>query len=213
MVINVWWFLCFFSSRRRQTSCALVTGVQTCALPILLIGDDAGLAFADGLLQASAFWNAHGLEADLVAIAATTALRDALQARFDAHAKQYPPPGGRQNLFALAAGEAAGPLQAGLVTGAALVLDQGNGTLAAQVDALPGDEDIAGAPSRKDDGRDAVSEARPGSFVDEAALEFANGHGGFAEDGREYVTVIRDGALPPYPLPKLGANPPFDFTP
>src|SRR3546814_4575375 len=25
----------FFSSRRRQTSCALVTGVQTCALPIL----------------------------------------------------------------------------------------------------------------------------------------------------------------------------------
>src|SRR3546814_2927021 len=26
--------LCFFSSRRRQTSCVLVTGVQTCALPI-----------------------------------------------------------------------------------------------------------------------------------------------------------------------------------
>src|SRR3546814_4296142 len=28
-------FLFFFSSRRRHTSCALVTGVQTCALPIL----------------------------------------------------------------------------------------------------------------------------------------------------------------------------------
>src|SRR3546814_4459618 len=27
-------FIFFFSSRRRQTSCALVTGVQTCALPI-----------------------------------------------------------------------------------------------------------------------------------------------------------------------------------
>src|SRR3546814_7765706 len=26
---------CFFSSRRRHTRCALVTGVQTCALPIL----------------------------------------------------------------------------------------------------------------------------------------------------------------------------------
>src|SRR3546814_2017933 len=25
---------CFFSSRRRHTRCALVTGVQTCALPI-----------------------------------------------------------------------------------------------------------------------------------------------------------------------------------
>src|SRR3546814_1658675 len=36
------WF--FFSSRRRHTRCALVTGVQTCALPILLC------AFAIGLL-------------------------------------------------------------------------------------------------------------------------------------------------------------------
>src|SRR3546814_15835650 len=30
------WFVVFFSSRRRHTSCALVTGVQTCALPISL---------------------------------------------------------------------------------------------------------------------------------------------------------------------------------
>src|SRR3546814_1555023 len=27
-------FRCFFSSKRRHTRCALVTGVQTCALPI-----------------------------------------------------------------------------------------------------------------------------------------------------------------------------------
>src|SRR3546814_8962393 len=31
-------FFFFFSSRRRHTSCALVTGVQTCALPIFLEG-------------------------------------------------------------------------------------------------------------------------------------------------------------------------------
>src|SRR3546814_11222642 len=31
-------FLFFFSSRRRHTRCALVTGVQTCALPISRIG-------------------------------------------------------------------------------------------------------------------------------------------------------------------------------
>src|SRR3546814_14915847 len=30
-------FLFFFSSRRRHTRCALVTGVQTCALPIWLL--------------------------------------------------------------------------------------------------------------------------------------------------------------------------------
>src|SRR3546814_10780079 len=34
----------FFSSRRRHTRCALVTGVQTCALPIFVFDgiDDAG---------------------------------------------------------------------------------------------------------------------------------------------------------------------------
>src|SRR3546814_3185837 len=33
-IIIVFYFLFFFSSRRRHTRCALVTGVQTCALPI-----------------------------------------------------------------------------------------------------------------------------------------------------------------------------------
>src|SRR3546814_8903356 len=33
----------FFSSRRRHTRCALVTGVQTCALPILAQGDSSRL--------------------------------------------------------------------------------------------------------------------------------------------------------------------------
>src|SRR3546814_8095809 len=36
----VYFILCFFSSRRRHTRCALVTVVQTCALPILA-GDGA----------------------------------------------------------------------------------------------------------------------------------------------------------------------------
>src|SRR3546814_4120191 len=37
-------FLFFFSSRRRHTRCALVTGVQTCALPIFAteVDGDAG---------------------------------------------------------------------------------------------------------------------------------------------------------------------------
>src|SRR3546814_4000222 len=37
--VCVSWWCCgffFFSSRRRHTRCALVTGVQTCALPILV---------------------------------------------------------------------------------------------------------------------------------------------------------------------------------
>src|SRR3546814_4864923 len=38
-------FFFFFSSRRRHTRCALVTGVQTCALPILRHGENI-LCFA-----------------------------------------------------------------------------------------------------------------------------------------------------------------------
>src|SRR3546814_6627108 len=36
VVIVLFYVVFFFSSRRRHTRCALVTGVQTCALPILL---------------------------------------------------------------------------------------------------------------------------------------------------------------------------------
>src|SRR3546814_8599747 len=43
LVFSVCFVLFFFSSRRRHTRCALVTGVQTCALPILFGG---ALAFA-----------------------------------------------------------------------------------------------------------------------------------------------------------------------
>src|SRR3546814_4331191 len=39
----------FFSSRRRHTRCALVTGVQTCALPILLRRMTASLDHPDHL--------------------------------------------------------------------------------------------------------------------------------------------------------------------
>src|SRR3546814_20219466 len=38
----IYLFVFFFSSRRRHTRCALVTGVQTCALPILLLGMPSG---------------------------------------------------------------------------------------------------------------------------------------------------------------------------
>src|SRR3546814_5409733 len=36
-------FIFFFSSRRRHTRCALVTGVQTCALPIYTLQPHAGI--------------------------------------------------------------------------------------------------------------------------------------------------------------------------
>src|SRR3546814_5286436 len=50
-----WYSVCLFSSRRRHTRCALVTGVQTCALPILdpgMVGIKTGTLDAYNLLTA-----------------------------------------------------------------------------------------------------------------------------------------------------------------
>src|SRR3546814_4689714 len=48
-VIRELWFLFFFSSRRRHTRCALVTGVQTCALPIYRLMSALGVRNLAGL--------------------------------------------------------------------------------------------------------------------------------------------------------------------
>src|SRR3546814_2237965 len=66
----------FFSSRRRHTRCALVTGVQTCALPIsngigpnlyAVVGVEigtgkAGFAFSDALKSKGGTWTFEALD-------------------------------------------------------------------------------------------------------------------------------------------------------
>src|SRR3546814_5419071 len=52
-MVSICYLVCvffFFSSRRRHTRCALVTGVQTCALPILPVADIFGEALAAEIL-------------------------------------------------------------------------------------------------------------------------------------------------------------------
>src|SRR3546814_3432966 len=71
---------CFFSSRRRHTRCALVTGVQTCALPICLldwIRDASAQASAGSHRPSKDFRYYIGLvyvnvESNLIAAAYTT---------------------------------------------------------------------------------------------------------------------------------------------
>src|SRR3546814_2808648 len=67
MVVNVYCFF-FFSSRRRHTRCALVTGVQTCALPIYQVwpGGSSGLNLrgASPFLESRlAIWDGGALRA------------------------------------------------------------------------------------------------------------------------------------------------------
>src|SRR3546814_1567489 len=52
-MLRLLFFCFFFSSRRRHTRCALVTGVQTCALPISEPDEWAGLAEPDGVAATS----------------------------------------------------------------------------------------------------------------------------------------------------------------
>src|SRR3546814_9573591 len=47
-------FFFFFSSRRRHTRCALVTGVQTCALPICPGKRDGGIRRGSDVIKAMA---------------------------------------------------------------------------------------------------------------------------------------------------------------
>ncbi len=176
---------------------------------LLRIDDEAGLDTVDDLLRASAFWHAHGLDADLVVIAGAGVSVETLKARFDAHATQFPPPGDKPNLFALAADKTAEALRAGLATAAAIVIDQRKGSLAAQVDALTVPATGAGMSATVVRAEPVPPRREPAV---ETNLEFFNGHGGFADDGREYVTVIRNGVLPPMPWANVVANPDFGFT-
>ena len=45
----------------------------------------------------------------------------------------------------------------------------------------------------------------------EVPLEFFNGFGGFAENGREYVAVLTEGLQTPEPWVNVVANPDFGF--
>src|SRR3546814_5772580 len=47
--VIIYFFVFFFASRRRHTRCALVTGVQTCALPIYITTPDLRGRFLIGV--------------------------------------------------------------------------------------------------------------------------------------------------------------------
>src|SRR3546814_4953455 len=57
----------FFSSRRRHTRCALVTGVQTCALPIsltvIVVNPGTDGRYGDGNIHLQSVFGVDGVEA------------------------------------------------------------------------------------------------------------------------------------------------------
>ncbi|EEW26175.1 GH36-type glycosyl hydrolase domain-containing protein [Rhodobacter ferrooxidans] len=181
-------------------------------LPILLlvIGDTEDLSRLHEALAAQDYWRMRQLAVDLVIlndhsssyvqdlqIAIETAVRS-VQARpkIEGH--------GVQGAVHLVRADLAPPEARALLFAAAdVVLLASRGGIAEHLDRLP--ETLVAAPPAH------LVALRPDAPQPMPALEFFNGIGGFADQGREYVTVLDGGATTPAPWINVIANPTFGF--
>jgi len=184
-------------------------------LPIVLlrIVDAEDLTIAHQLLQAHEYWRMKQIAVDLVIlnergtsyvqdlqVALETLLR-ASQSRPQVGVKA--PPGG---VFILRADLVSAEIRALLASVARVVLVAQRGRLSDQLDRVP----ETGAYARPASKRVLAS---PQSRIAPPLpdLEFSNGLGGFADGGREYVTILGPGQSTPAPWINVVANPAFGF--
>ena len=184
-------------------------------LPIVLvrIGDAKHTDIVKLLLRARAFWRLMRLAVDLVILndcapadgadpqaALETALRASQEERRGAGEA------GRGAAFVLRAAEMTAPSRDLLLTAARVVIDAQGGALSEQLAALDRPDLPARrrAPASAREPREAAARAAP-------ALEFFNGLGGFAAQGREYVVVLDDAQWTPAPWVNVIANAQFGF--
>ncbi|MEP9380689.1 glucoamylase family protein [Aquabacter sp. CN5-332] len=182
-------------------------------LPIVLlrIADLENLDLAHELLKAHEYWRMKRLAVDLVIlnerqssyvqdlqIALETLVRTS-QSRPEV---EVGGPAGR--VFVLRADLM--PAETGLLLSSAarVVLVAQRGSLAEQLDRI-----VEGTvPTKRHPKRPTVAAEPPPSSPE---LEFFNGLGGFADDGREYVTILGPGQSTPAPWINVIANPDFGF--
>ncbi|MBI2720242.1 MAG: glycosyl transferase [Rhizobiales bacterium] len=184
-------------------------------LPIVLlrISDTENLDVARELLQAHEYWRLKQLAVDLVIlnerqssyvqdlqIALETLVRT-LQSRPQASGES--PQG---SVFVQRADLIPGETRALLASVARIVLVAQRGNLFDQLDRIA-ETSLAARPLPK---RVFTSPApvTPPSLPD---LEFFNGLGGFADDGKEYLTILGPGQSTPAPWINVIANPTFGF--
>ena len=184
-------------------------------LPIVLarIDQTEDVGIIRQLLRAQEYWRIKGLPVDVVILnEKPPSYEQELQGSLDdlvrAHQQRVSSDLGniRGNVFLLR-GDLISPQQRALLQSAArVVLLSRHGTLAEQVIRSQRPETMtrpAFRPPRL--GRDAeVAWKTPD-------LEFFNGLGGFADGGREYVTVLDEGLRTPAPWINVIANPVFGF--
>ena len=184
-------------------------------LPIVLvrIDDVEDLAIVRQLLRAHEYWRMKQLAVDLVILNERHAsYAQDLQASLEALVRASPSPthagaeGARGACFVLRSDLVSVEARAVLRTAARAVLLSRRGSLAEQVK-RPEETEPARAPRSR---RSPVS-GTPETLLPRPALEFFNGLGGFANKGREYVTILGAGQWTPAPWINVIANPDFGF--
>ena len=185
-------------------------------LPIVLlrIADMENLDIAHQLLRAHEYWRMKQFAADLVILneRASSYVQD-LQIALEtlARASQSRPPVGAQQrqqgrVFVLRADLLSAEARGLLVAVARVVLVGQRGSLADQLDRVPEPKEVERITRKR-----AAAGAEPRLAPPPPGLEFFNGLGGFAANGREYVTILGPGQSTPAPWINVIANPDFGF--
>ncbi|MDQ7249930.1 GH36-type glycosyl hydrolase domain-containing protein [Dongia sedimenti] len=187
-------------------------------LPIVLlrIDDVEDMPQVRQLLRAHEYWRMKRLAVDLVIVneRASSYLQD-LQSAIETavRSSQARPRSGdalaQGGVTVLRADLMSVEARALLQSVARVALVARRGTIAEQLARLPEPRNPQpSAVTRKTPASDA---AAPAATSPSAELEFFNGRGGFAKDGREYVTILEAGAATPAPWINVIANPGFGF--
>jgi len=184
-------------------------------LPIVLlrIADIEDLDIVRQLLQAHEYWRMKQFPVDLVILneRASSYVQD-LQLAIETQvrvSKSGPPIGEERRLgriFVLRADLISPESRLLLASVARVVLVGQRGSLADQLDRVPEPEEAAWSTRSP-----ATAPTMPPTALPQPALEFYNGLGGFAKDGREYVAILGPGQATPAPWINVIANPVFGF--
>jgi len=184
-------------------------------LPIVLVRIDEteDLEIVRELVRAHEYWRMKRLCVDLVILnERPPSYHQELQAALEGLVRTAPArsptdvQGACGNIFVLRADLVSAELRSVLQTAARAVLLSRRGTLSEQVKRLEMFEPAAGPPPRRIPVR-----RRADILMPRRDIEFFNGLGGFAADGREYVTILGEGQWTPAPWINVIANPVFGF--
>jgi cyclic beta-1,2-glucan synthetase len=184
-------------------------------IPIVLVRIEniEDVAIVRTLLRAHEYWRMKQLAVDLVILneRASSYIQDlqiALEtlARTSRSRPQIGADVARGSVFVLRADLISAETRARLLSMARAVLAGRRGTLAEQLNRLQEADTAAAPPPPRLPPTDV-----PHTLPVPPNLEFFNGLGGFAADGREYVTILGAGRSIPAPWINVIANPSFGF--